>query len=149
MLVEEAAHPEGTWPDKEATDQRETQTTACQSLRDNHVSAAVQKTELCVLQAHFSLRHPTRALCLHARSPSGALELSRGPRGGIVLLARALARAAGICSASVLHRFARGVSHSFHLPAPAPRQGKHKIQNERKASKDRHYKTLLDQHFTS
>lgn len=139
MLVEEAAYPEGTWLDKEATDQRETQTTAWQSLQDNHISATVKKTELWVLQVHFSLHHPTRAPCLHARSLFGALELLLGLQGGILLLAWAHL----LCLPAASFR-SRGVSHSFHLPAPAPRQGKHKIQNERKASKDRHYKTLLD-----
>lgn len=130
MLVEETAYPEGTWPDKEATDQRETQTTAWQSLQDNHISATVKKTELWVLQVHFSLHHPTRAPCRHARSLFGGLELLLGCREEFC------SWHGRICSASLLHHFAPEAPHTLSTFQPQL----HARENTKSKMKEKHPK---------
>lgn len=65
----------------------------------------------------------------------------------MIFLERALALAAGAFSASVLHHFAPEASHTpstFQPLLHARENTKAKTKKKKKASKDRHYKTLLD-----
>lgn len=67
----------------------------------------------------------------------------------MIFLERVLALAAGIFYASVLHHFAPEASHTLStfqplLHARENTKSKMKKKKKKKASKDRHYKTLLD-----